>query len=165
MDSSQNPSQYDALDPTATAPDDVEAHGLKEVAAGIGAAAVLGGAGAGAALAAAPGPATPHAAGKVVHSVQATQSKLGKVGVGRITTPPPDQSANVVRTPAQQPVPVHQITQRVRDKIGPATDAPSDQGVRSLVNKADDASGNTADTARHIKDSTVHRATHLPPTL
>ncbi len=72
--------------------DDVEAHGLKEVALGIGAAAVIGGGGAGVALASTGGSAVSH--GPVGHPVQQVQTDANNLIHRHAPQGPPAASPN-----------------------------------------------------------------------
>jgi hypothetical protein len=145
-------------EPIDTELDDVEAHGLKEVAAGFGAAAVLGGAGAGAALAATstfvpppPNAVAHHTVDNAKHNAQHAASLLK----GKTPNPPPEASVNSTRI-----YPSHLPNVHRPHITPPAVNAPDDQGaVKSTVDRAK----GQAKTTKSRVDRTVDRVAPANP--
>jgi hypothetical protein len=139
------------VSPTDEQLDDVEAHGLKEIAAGIGAAAVLGGAGAGAALAASSALATPSPVSPAHHVTQQAHDDATQVrGMfnHRTPTPPVSVTANVTRKPTPLPR-VHLPHARGMEA---EANAPVGQGLKPAIHAAKKAADKVVNTT---KDKTV----------
>jgi hypothetical protein len=161
MDSTQNPTPYDENN---AALDDVEAHGLKEVAAGIGAAALLTGAGAGAALAAQQQ--TANTSGhKATHAVQSVEDRAAEpLTRHMVHSPPPEATTNVIRTPAN-PAAVNHVRTKIAGHLPGTIDAPTTNPVHANVERVEHAEQNATDAAAHLRSQTVDRLKHTPPTL
>jgi hypothetical protein len=129
---------------------DVEAHGLKEIAAGIGAAAVLGGAGAGAALAASsalvpPPPATPaHHVSQQAHNEADKTRALFK---HRTPAPPVAVTTNNTRKPTPWP----KVNVPHGRQIDAAANAPQGQGLKPAGTAVKYAAAKTAAKAKGVK--------------
>jgi hypothetical protein len=141
--------------------DDVEAHGLKEVAAGIGAAAVLGGAGAGAALAASSGyvPIPPASTAKqAVHNVNETEDKARAVLKHKTPAPPADVTVDAARIyPAKLPK-VH-----VPPTTPPAFNLPVGTGTKPVVDKVKKSAHQAQDKAADAVEEIAPSVKLVPP--
>jgi hypothetical protein len=147
--------------------DDVEAHGLKEVAIGLGAAAVIGGGGAGVALASAGGPVTPgpapvtHAVSHVVTGAENTLSRHTPQG-------PPAATTNSYRLPSPPHVDIahhHIVPVPVGFEGNKSSDVPVGQPVATVEGHAKQAAkqlGHAGKTAQETVDHTTSPIVESP---
>jgi hypothetical protein len=157
MDTTENPTPFDEND-------DVEAHGFKEVAAGIGAAAILGGAGAGAALAATSAPASHGPAQKVVHSVQHAEDQATAALKHKSPTPPLDATMNSSRDQARTPAPNPILKQLRGPRVtSPEFNMPVGQNLNQAVAKVKNATQKTVKAADETGNKILKTPKTVPP--
>jgi hypothetical protein len=157
MDTTENPIPFDETD-------DVEAHGLKEVAAGIGAAALLGGAGAGAALAATSTPANHGPSHTIVQSARHTEDAASTVLKRKTPTPPPDATTDSSRDQARTPAPTPLLKKLKGPRVtSPEFNVPVGQNLNQAVAKAKTAGQQTVKGAEDAVSKRLHKATPVPP--
>jgi hypothetical protein len=140
--------------------DDVEAHGLKEVAVGISAAAVLGGAGAGAALAAHSSP-TP--ASKIAHAVQHTENQAVNALGHKSPTPPMTSAQNSHRTPAPSPLSKKLPKVHINTPTPPTSNGAMGQGLAPTVKKVEKTVKKTTGTVTDAVTNVTSKSHPMPP--